>query len=216
VRIGAIAFARGMLETLGALGELGTAGTLRMLDTLDTLGAARMLGMLGAERSAAETPRTDTGGASSSVNGLRLRRRSIHATTALAAAIGEAIINPSERASDGGGGAAPGRPESSRRKVLAPAAAEEGNVPGAADPAPTGPVGAKSSGGAPTPGATFSSVVTTIRNPLSAFRLPGGFRHRAALRPRFGSRSHEAPRKTRRSASPAALAVTSGSTTAAS
>ena len=119
--------------------------------------------------------------------GLRFRRNSIHATTALAAASGEINSSPHEigsaappagwtriaspSASGPLGGVAALDPDALGAPAPAPAPAP----PPAPAPRPTGAAGTKSGPGVDTTGATASSFVTTTRKPLSALRAPGAF-----------------------------------------
>jgi hypothetical protein len=154
---------------------------------------------------------------------LRFLRSSIHATTALAAASGETMSKPHEAASGPPPAVATRTASADDAPSSVPLAAGAPDGTGGRRPdgsalsaAPSGLPGAKSGVAPVTPGPTDSSFVTTIRNPVSALRPPGEARHRAALRPRFGSLSHDAPRTTRRSGSVPPPVVTSGSVTAPS
>ena len=109
--------------------------------------------------------------------GLRFRRNSIHATTALAAASGEINSSPHEIGSPPPAAGLTRIASPSASGPLGVVAALDPDTLGAATPAPrpTGAAGTKSGPGVDTTGATASSFVTTTRKPLSALRTPGAF-----------------------------------------
>ncbi len=71
--------------------------------------------------------------------------------------------------------------------------------------------GSRGNGATSARGEAVSTAAAT-RKPLSAFRLAGSLRYRAADRANFASRDHDPPRRTRRGLSPPGR-VRSGSST---
>src|SRR5262245_49585267 len=100
----------------------------------------------------------------------------------------------------GVGGADGGAPRGIGTGVAAPGAAVTGGVA----------VGGRAAAG--TAASAVASTEAAIRKPLSALRLPGSLRYRAADRANFASLSHDPPRSTRRGRSPVGW-VRSGSVT---